>query len=63
MYNEEKVIKEKIENTYRIDYPVDKLKVIIVDDYSTDNSEKIASECINKNGFKVSVVKNRRWQR
>ena len=58
MYNEEKVIKEKIENTYRIDYPEDKLKVIIVDDYSTDNSEKIASECINKNGFKVSVVKN-----
>ena len=41
MYNEEKVIKEKIENTTKLDYPADKLKIILLDDHSTDNSNSI----------------------
>ncbi|AFV24560.1 hypothetical protein Mpsy_2356 [Methanolobus psychrophilus R15] len=58
MYNEEKVIKEKIENTYKLNYPQDKLEVIIVDDYSTDSSEKSALGSIDKNGFKTIIIKN-----
>jgi len=58
MYNEEKVIKEKVENTSLINYPEDKLEVIILDDYSTDSSEVIANKAINENSLKATVVKN-----
>jgi biofilm PGA synthesis N-glycosyltransferase PgaC len=39
MYNEEKVIREKIENTSLLDYPREKLKIIFLDDHSTDDSK------------------------
>jgi len=42
-YNEEKVLKEKIENTLTLDYPPDKLTILFVTDGSADNSEKIIS--------------------
>ncbi|SFM88903.1 glycosyltransferase [Methanolobus profundi] len=58
MYNEEKVIREKIENTSLIDYPEDKLEVIILDDYSTDSSEVISTKAINESSLKARVVKN-----
>ena len=58
MYNEEKVIKEKIENTSLLDYPDDKLNIIILDDHSTDNSKIIASEAINKSTLKARVIEN-----
>lgn len=58
MYNEEKVIAEKIENTSRLTYPEDKLDIILVDDYSTDSSEDVASKAINENSLKATVVKN-----
>lgn len=58
MYNEEKVIAEKIENTSRLNYPEDKLDIILVDDYSTDSSEDVASKAINENSLKATVVKN-----
>lgn len=58
MYNEEKVIREKIENTALLDYPNDKLEVIIVDDYSKDNSIEISKDAISKTSLKAKVVKN-----
>ncbi|WP_214044340.1 glycosyltransferase [Methanomethylovorans sp.] len=58
MYNEEKVIREKIENTALLDYPNGKLEVIIVDDYSKDNSIKISKDAISKTSLKAKVVKN-----
>ena len=58
MYNEEKVIKEKIENTAKLDYPKDKLKIIFLDDHSTDNSNSISSKAIKQTSLNASVIEN-----
>ena len=58
MYNEEKVIKEKIENTAKLDYPHDKLKIILLDDHSTDRSNNISSEAIEQTSLNASVIEN-----
>lgn len=41
-YNEERVIKRRITNCLELDYPKDKLEVIVGSDGSTDNTVKIA---------------------
>lgn len=58
MYNEEKVITEKIENTSQLDYPKDKLKIIFLDDHSTDNSNSISSKAIKQTSLNASVIEN-----
>jgi len=42
-YNEEKVLAEKMENILQLNYPLEKLFVIVVTDGSTDNSESLLS--------------------
>ena len=58
MYNEEKVIKEKIENTAKLDYPTNKLTVILLNDHSTDRSNSISSEAIEQTSLNASVIEN-----
>ncbi|WP_406671073.1 glycosyltransferase [Methanolobus sp. ZRKC4] len=58
MYNEEKVIKQKIENTALLNYPEERLEVILLDDYSTDDSDVVSTNTINENSLKARVVKN-----
>lgn len=43
-YNEERIIKKKIENTLSLNYPKDRLEIIIVTDGSTDNTYAIAKQ-------------------
>jgi len=43
-YNEEKVISRKIENSLELDYPKDKLEIIIASDGSTDKTNDIVRE-------------------
>ena len=51
-YNEEKSIAAKLQNTIKLDYPLDKLQVILADDGSMDKTVEIA------NGFKfVEILK------
>ena len=51
-YNEEKNIAVKLENTLKLDYPREKLQVILADDGSTDTTVEIA------NGFEfVEILK------
>jgi cellulose synthase/poly-beta-1,6-N-acetylglucosamine synthase-like glycosyltransferase len=50
-YNEEKVISRRIENCLNLDYPKNKLEVIIGSDGSTDRTAEIA------NGFTKKTVK------
>jgi len=40
-YNEEKKITQKLENTLALDYPKEKLEIIVVSDASTDKTEEI----------------------
>lgn len=44
VYNEVLVLESKIRNTLAIDYPADKLKIIFVDDASTDGSENLIKQ-------------------
>jgi len=41
VYNEERVISQKIQNALGLDYPPEKIEVIVVSDGSTDDTEKI----------------------
>lgn len=43
-YNEEGVIRDKIENSFRLDYPRDSLEIVVVSDGSTDRTNEIVKE-------------------
>jgi cellulose synthase/poly-beta-1,6-N-acetylglucosamine synthase-like glycosyltransferase len=43
-YNEERDIAQKIENTLALDYPKEKLEIIVASDCSTDRTDEIASQ-------------------
>ncbi len=45
-HNEEKVIREKLQNLLDTDYPDDKLEFLIASDFSTDKTDEIAEEFI-----------------
>ena len=51
-FNEEAAIRQKIENTLEIDYPSDKLEIIVASDGSTDKTDKIVNE-FNSRGVKL----------
>ena len=41
-YNEEPVIERRIENLLELDYPRDKLEIVVTSDASTDRTEELA---------------------
>lgn len=47
-YNEEKVIRQKILNSIGLNYPQDKLEIIVVSDCSTDKTDQIVMEFKNQ---------------
>ena len=44
VYNEERTIREKLEDTLRYDYPRDRLQVLVVSDCSSDGTDAIVGE-------------------
>ena len=60
-YNEERVISRRIHNCLDLNYPKDKLEIIIGSDGSTDNTVKIAKEIAqqNQNIVVLDFQKNR----
>lgn len=56
-YNEENVIRSKIENTLELDYPRDKLEIIVASE-STDKTNEIVSEYTDK-GIILHAFKDR----
>ena len=58
-HNEEKVIAQKLNNVFNLDYPVDKFEVILVLDSCTDGTKRIASSFLDK-GLKIIEVEPRR---
>jgi cellulose synthase/poly-beta-1,6-N-acetylglucosamine synthase-like glycosyltransferase len=57
-YNEEKDIEEKVRNTQSLDYPKDKLEIIVASDGSTDHTEEIVIR-FAKNNAGASVILHR----
>ena len=47
-FNEEKIIEEKIKNSLSLDYPQDRLEIIIASDASTDQTDEIARSYQNQ---------------
>ena len=43
-YNEEKAIRSKLENTFQIEYPKDKLEILVASDGSSDRTDEIVKE-------------------
>lgn len=54
-YNEASVISRKLENVQNIDYPVDKLQVILVDSASTDGTLAVCKNWLEKNNVHFSI--------
>ncbi|HEX8735395.1 MAG TPA: glycosyltransferase family 2 protein, partial [Pyrinomonadaceae bacterium] len=48
-YNEEKDIRQKLENTLEIDYPPEKLEILVASDGSTDATDEIVREFAGRN--------------
>ena len=62
-HNEEKVIEEKLKNVIKLDYPKEKLEILVSSDNSTDDTNKIVEEFIEKNmeyNIKLYKVKERK---
>jgi len=54
-YNEDKVIARKMENVFSLDYPRDKLEIIVVDDASTDKTVELLEKLAREN---VKIIRH-----
>lgn len=57
-YNEEKIIEQKLKNCFSLDYPCNKVEIIIILDGCTDKTKDIALNFTNKN-LKIVEQKKR----
>lgn len=58
-HNEENVIEEKLNNLSEIDYPIDKIDILIASDCSTDKTNDLVREYIkNHNDRKISIYES-----
>ncbi len=48
VHNEAERIRNKLDNTLLIDYPTDKLEIIVASDFSTDETDTIVESCADK---------------
>lgn len=61
--NEEKNIGDCLESLLQVDYPRDKLEIIIVNDHSEDNTQKIIENYHNRfTHFKTIIPEKRNWR-
>lgn len=59
MHNEERNIKFKLENLYKIDYPKDKIQLIFINDASTDDTlEKLSTMIEHCGNSNIKILNN-----
>lgn len=57
-HNEERVLSRKLQNLADINYPSQKIEVVLVDDCSTDKTVEVASEAFNKFSLNGKIIRN-----
>ena len=50
-YNEQAVLRDKLDNTFALDYPADRLQVVVVSDGSTDATDDVARSYEGRPGY------------
>lgn len=56
VYNEQKIIRLKLENLAKVVYPADKMKIILVNDCSVDNTLRIVDQYISEHPLPKIIV-------
>lgn len=59
-FNEEEVIEEKIESFLKLDYPKDKIEMIVISDDSTDRTNEIVKKYVKNNNIQLVIQKPRK---
>ncbi len=59
-YNEEDVIEKKIHSFLALNYPKDKIEMIVISDDSTDNTNEIVSKYTKENNIELIIQKPRK---
>jgi poly-beta-1,6-N-acetyl-D-glucosamine synthase len=57
-FNEAKVIERKLANVSKLNYPLDKLEVLVIDDDSSDGTSAIAEKTLGNLGLSGRVIRN-----
>jgi len=57
-YNEEAVISRKLQNLADLNYPLEKIEVLLLDDCSSDRTCEIAQDMFKKLGLSGKIVRN-----
>lgn len=57
-YNEEAVISRKLQNIAELDYPMERIEVLLIDDCSTDRTREIAQNMFRELGLSGKIIRN-----
>jgi glycosyltransferase involved in cell wall biosynthesis len=58
-HNEEKRIGKKLDNTLGLNYPKDMMEIVVVSDGSTDNTDRIVQDYVEKSGVRLIRIDDR----
>jgi len=58
-YNEAGVIERKLDNISELDYPKDKIEILVIDDASTDKTSELANKKIAEKKLSGRVIRNK----
>jgi cellulose synthase/poly-beta-1,6-N-acetylglucosamine synthase-like glycosyltransferase len=61
-YNEEETLHDKMRNISEFDYPLEKIEVLVLDDYSTDKTREVASNAFEAFGLKGRILSSEKRQ-
>ena len=57
-YNEEEILPRRVRNLAESTYPRERVEVIVVDDFSSDGTARVARESLERAGFRYQVIRN-----